>query len=144
MELHTASEAVSLARQLEEEAASFYREAAARFSQHGEAFEAFAAENGKHATQIQRVYFGVITDAIEGGYAFNLDPDRYVIDAGVPEAAADALGRAAAIEEATILFYTEAADQSRPLMADLPRAFDQVARKHSRRKEALEGMTSSA
>jgi hypothetical protein len=49
--------------------------------------QSFAAENGKHVTQIQRAYNSVITDAIEGAYAFDVDVDEYRVAAEVPAGA---------------------------------------------------------
>ena len=43
----------------------------------------------------------------------------------------------AANEETIIAFYRAAADSSRDLLADVPRAFDRIASKRSRRAETL-------
>jgi hypothetical protein len=46
---------------------------------------------------------------------------------------ADALHKSIAIEEKIINFYSDAAGQSDTLMADVPRAFRQVAKKREAR-----------
>jgi hypothetical protein len=43
----------------------------------------------------------------------------------------DSVKRAIAIEDTIIKFYSDAAEQSKPLLADVPRAFALVARKRS-------------
>lgn len=138
MELRTASQAFSTAKTLEAESASYYESLAAEFSEHAELFGALAKENHRFVTQIERVYYGVITDAIEGGFAFDMDVDEYTFDTAVPDDVASAAARALEIEDKIIGFYTQAADQSRALMADLPRAFDQVVKRRRRRLPELE------
>jgi rubrerythrin len=139
MMIHTASEGITLARQLENDSAKFYEDLAGKYAPDAETFQAFAGENKKFVSQIDRAYYGVITDAIEGGYAFNLDPDKYRLSTGLPENAgyADALKQAAAMEEKITGFYTEAAEQSRGLMADVPRTFLLVMKKREARKAKI-------
>ena len=66
MTLNTTSQVISLARKLEEDSAGFYHDLAQRHDKHGETFLAFAKENRKNVVQIERAYYGVITDALEG------------------------------------------------------------------------------
>ena len=139
MMLHTASESISLARKLENDSAKFYEDVSRKYTQDAETLLSFSAENKKYVVQIDRAYYGVITDAIEGGYAFNLDPEKYILDTGIPEKASytDLLKQAVAIEDKIIGFYTDAARQSDSLMADVPRAFRQVVKKRESRLEKL-------
>ena len=53
---------------------------------------------------------------------------------------ADALAQAVALEEKTLRFYADAAEQSKSLMADVSRAFVMVAKKRASRKQQLESM----
>jgi rubrerythrin len=140
MIIHTASEGITLARKLENDSAKFYEDLAGKHARDAEVFQTFAKENKKNAAQIDRAYYGVITDAIEGGYAFNLDSDKYSIQAEIQANAsyAAALKQAAAIEEKITGFYTEAAEQSRGLMADVPRAFLLVVKKRESRKAKIQ------
>jgi hypothetical protein len=44
------------------------------------------------------------------------------------------------IEEKIIKFYSDAAEQSKSLMADVPRAFRMVAKKRGRRQSTLQSL----
>jgi rubrerythrin len=139
MIIHTASEGITLARKLESESAGFYEDMARKYSKDAAVLQSFAQENKKNVAQIDRAYYGVITDAIEGGYAFNLDADKYVLKTALTENAgyADALKQALAMEDTITAFYTEAARQSQGLMADVPRTFLLVVKKRAARIEKL-------
>jgi len=135
MILHTASQGVTLAKKLETESAQFYEDSAKRYDTCAEAFHAFAKENRRNVDDIQRTYYGVITDAIESGFCFDLNEDNYALEVEVSRGAslARALTKAVAMEQQIIKFYNDAAEQSRPLMADVPRVFSLIARKRASR-----------
>jgi hypothetical protein len=139
MILHTASEGITLARKLENDSAGFYEELARRNQQHVESFLAFARENKKNIAHIDRVYYGVITDAIEGSYAFNMESDKYTLDSSSSKTKSnpEMLKQALLIEGKIIEFYSDAAEQSQSLMADLPRAFTMIAKKRNNRISSL-------
>jgi rubrerythrin len=139
MIIHTASEGISLSRQLENDSADFYEKLAQLYNKNAETFLSFAKENKKNTVQVDRAYYGVITDAIEGGYALDLETDNYIIDTTVSEGTdyADVLKHAVEMEETIVNFYTDAAEQSRALLADVPRAFTLIARKRKSRIEKL-------
>jgi len=139
MILHTASEGVTFAKKLENDSAEFYEKLAQRSTGNAETLLSFAKENRKYVTQVESAYYGVITDAIEGCFAFNIDPDDYVLKTTVDDGAdyTGALKQAVEIEETIIRFYTDAAEQSKSLMADVPRAFMLIARKRAGRLEKL-------
>lgn len=143
MKLHTTSETVSFVKELEEKSAKFYEDLAQRYSKHEDVLLSYAKENNKYFSQIQRAYYSVITDAIEGGYAFDLEVDDHTLDTELPEEASysDALDKAVEIEEKMIRFYTVAAEQSMSLMADVPRNFKIVARKRQKRIQQLKSRT---
>jgi len=143
MKLHTASETVSFVKELEEKSAKFYEDLAQRYPNNEDVFLAYAKENRKYSTQIQRAYYSVITDAIEGGYAFDLEADDHTLDTELPEQASysAAVDKAVEIEEKMIRFYTVAAEQSMSLMADVPRNFKIVARKRHKRIQQLQSWT---
>ena len=145
MILHTASEGISFARKLENDSAEFYEELAQKLTSGVETFLAYAKENKKNIAQIEQAYYGVITDAIEGGYAFNIDTDRYVLKTAFPDRADDAgvFNRATEIERTIIKFYSDAAEQSRSLMADIPRTFMIIARKRESRLAKLASLVKS-
>lgn len=144
MKLCTASETLSFIRELEEKAAGFYEDLARRFPENGEDFLSFAKENRKYNKQIQMAYQSVITDAIEGCYAFDLEPDNYTFETDFPQDAglADAASKALAIENKIVGCYNDGADQSMSLLADIPRNFKIVVRKRNNRIEKLNALIS--
>ncbi|MGD9675750.1 MAG: hypothetical protein AB7V19_03595 [Candidatus Bipolaricaulia bacterium] len=144
MLIHTASEGISFAKALEEEAATFYETAAERLP--GLRDRGYAEENRRFAHTIQRVYQEVITDAIEGGYCFELETDEYTLPLWDRAAgsANDALRHAISIEKVMIAFYSKARDQAEGLMADIPRAFGVIVRKRRGRLEDLEAWAAGA
>jgi len=142
MNLHTASEIISFAKKLENESAKFYEGLAERYSKDKDVFLAFAEENGKNVTQIERAYYGVITDAIESCFAFDIEPDEYMFSTELADNASysNALNKAEEIEQKMVNFYSDAAEQSKSLMADVPRIFAIVARKRSNRIPKLKSL----
>jgi hypothetical protein len=142
MKLQTTSETISFVKDLEEKSAKFYEDVFQRYSKDEDVLLAFAAENRKYFKQIQRAYYSVITDAIEGCYAFNLNSDDYEFETALAEGStyADALSRAIKIEEKILDFYNVAADQSMSLMADIPRNFKIVAKKRKKRIPTLQSL----
>lgn len=142
MKLQTASSVISLARELEGKAAEFYENLAQRYADGKDAFLAFAKENKKNVVQIERAYYGVISDALEGCFAFDLESDDYTIETALADNAdySEALGRAVKIEETVVNFYTTAAEQSKSLMADVPRAFMLIVKKRNERIDGLRSL----
>jgi hypothetical protein len=141
MELCTTSETISFAKELEEKAGEFYEALAQRFEE-AKDLSACKEENRKYAVQIQRAYQSVITDAIEGCFAFKLESEDYGIDTDLPEGIGfkEAVRKALSLEETIVDFYTTAAEQSMSLMADIPRTFKIVVRKRGGRLDRLKGM----
>jgi len=139
MKLNTASEGITLANKLENESAEFYEGLAQKYVKEADTFLSFAKENKKNVVNLQRTYFGVITDAIEGCFCFDLDPDEYTLETKLTKETgySDVLRKALGMEEKIIKFYSDAAEQGRSLMADVPRAFILVAKKRSSRLEKL-------
>ena len=139
MTINTCSGAMSFAKELENESSKFYQKLSERFTKEKDLFLSFAKENGEYITQIERAYYGVISDAIEGCFAFNIAPEKYGFKTELSEKAAltDVLKSALEIEEKMITFYSDAAEQSKSLMADVPRAFKMVAKKRDLRKGKL-------
>ncbi len=142
MKLHTTSEVISLARKLEMESASFYEELAKRHDKDSQVLQSFARENRTNITQVEQAYYSVISDAIEGCFAFDLEADSYICQTVLTDniSYADALKSAVKIEETILEFYLDAAEQSKLLMADVPRAFIQVANKRKKRAAELKSL----
>jgi rubrerythrin len=135
MNINTCSQVVSLARELEQKASGFYKELARRWPQKEDFFLGLAGENENYVTLVERAYYGVISDAYEGCFAFDMNPEEYFITTELPQEVdfSQAIRAALALEEKLIGFYKEAARQSKSLMADVPRAMELVARKRSER-----------
>jgi rubrerythrin len=142
MKLQTASSVISFARELEGESAKFYEDLAQRFAEGEDSFLSFAEESRKYIVQIERAYYGVITDAIEGCFAFDMESDDYTIETALAEKTgySDALCQAIEMEEMLVKFYTDAAEQSQSLMADVPRAFMLIVRKRNDRLAKLRSL----
>ncbi|MFC1939359.1 hypothetical protein ACFLXO_01580 [Chloroflexota bacterium] len=142
MMLNTCSGIISFARELENCAAKFYKDLSQKHSEDAEVLLSFARENQKNIKEIERTYYGIISDAIEGCYAFNVDIDEYEFTTELEAKAsyADAIVQAMEMEEKIIKFYSDAAEQSRSLMADIPRAFTRIAKKRDQRKQQLESL----
>jgi len=98
--------------------------------------------NRKNIVQIERVYYGVISDAIEGCFSFKIHPDEYINEIDLTENTrySDALNGIIEMEEKTIEFYSDAADQSESLLADVPRVFTIISKKRSNRIPKLESL----
>lgn len=135
MRIHTSSEGVTLARRLETESAEFYEKTAQQHPEVADAFRAFADENRKSIKHIERTYYGVISDAIEGGYCLDLESDDFTFDSTIQPSSAHDLSvkQAKQIEQCILSFYTTAEEQMAALMADLTRAFGQQAKKRRKR-----------
>ena len=67
--------------------------------------------------------------------AFEIDSDEYEIETSLGDKAsyADAVAQAIKIENKIKKFYEDAAEQSKSLMADVPRIFVRIARKRDER-----------
>ena len=105
-------------------------------------FLSFAGENRKFVKTITRTYYSVISDALEGGYAFDLDTDSYRFDSMVRNESTDdaVLTQAVELENSIVTFYTDAANQSKSLMADLPRQFELIVKKRHKRIRQLRAL----
>ena len=136
MRLHTASEVISLSRRLEGESADFY-ERLCQYHRDDDLWHGFAAENRRNITQVERAYYGVISDAIEGGFAFDIDGSEYEPGVTAPAGYADGLEEAAGLEELIARFYTTAGAQSQSLLADIPRLFNTIAKKRAARVQLI-------
>ena len=142
MRLHTSAEGMTLARKLENESAKFYEDLAQRYAEYADTFLSFVKENKRNVVDLDRTYNWAITDAIEGCFCLDIDPDDYTFETGLDKDASfsDTLSKAMEIEERIIKFYSVAAEQSKPLMADVPRAFSLVAKKRSNRLAKLKSL----
>lgn len=139
MKLRTASETLSFLRELEEKEAKFFEEIAEKFKEKEADFLNLAKENRKFNAQIQMAYQSVITDAIEGCYAFDLDAEQYTFDPEPVQNLSEAVQEILAIEEKILSCYEKGREQSKSLLADVPRNFKIVSRKRMQRMEKIKG-----
>jgi rubrerythrin len=139
MQLNTSASVISFAKQLEADSAAFYEKMAERYPKGKEVFLTFSKENGNYATMVQRAYYGVITDAIEGCFAFSVETDKYAFreEPAKETGFAEVLNQAIDMEQELISFYTDAAEQSKAFMADVPRTFLIVVKKRKGREDKL-------
>ena len=141
MNLNTASAAVRFAKRLEDDSRSLYERVSAGYPEWQEALAPFIRENKRNVGSIDRAYIGVVSDALDTQFAFEgIDTDDYGLATELSDSPAETLERLAANEETIIGFYRAAADSSRDLLADVPRAFDRIASKRSRRVGALRAL----
>jgi len=142
MQLKTASEVISFAKDLEEYSAQFYHELAQRAIGDSETWLSFVKENRKNIIQIERAYYGVITDALESCFAFDINRDEFTFKTELPPEVsyAQAWNQVVKMEEKIIEFYSDAAEQSKSLLADVPRVFTMVAKKRGNRILKLESL----
>jgi rubrerythrin len=142
MGLNTASAVISFARKLEEDGIRLYEGLAQQYPQDKETWLALARENKKNIAQVERAYYEVITDALEGCFSFEMSTDEYTFEKELKEDTSytDALDHALSMENRVIEFYSEAAKQSESLLADVPRALMLVAKKRGDRCSMLRSL----
>jgi rubrerythrin len=139
MQLNTSASVISFAKQLEADSAAFYEKMAERYPKGAELFLTFAKENKNYTMMIERAYYGVISDAIEGCFAFSVQTDKYTFEREPAKGLGytDVLNQAIDMEQKLVSFYTDAAEQSKAFMADVPRTFLIVAKKRKNREDKL-------
>ncbi|MGD2147868.1 MAG: hypothetical protein PVH41_14320 [Anaerolineae bacterium] len=144
----TASAVISLAEELEDEAAAFYEQLAERFTDQEVAFLGFVKEGTKNKTLVVRTYRETISDALEACFSFEgVDLGAYRTPAeGIDPSTgyAEALVSAIEREERAIRFYDEMAERSQSLMATIPMAFKRVAKTRGKRKLELQALLDEA
>ncbi len=142
MELNTASAAVRFAKHLEDESRQVYERASERYPEWQGTLAPYIRENKRNVGSIDRAYIGVVSDALDTQFAFEgIDTDDYALITDLPDSPDQVIAVLTANEDTIIAFYSAAADSSRDLLADVPRAFDRIASKRSHRAEALTALT---
>lgn len=145
--LNTASAVISFYGRLEDQAGKFYADLAQKYVEDRETFLAFAKESGKHKEIVSRAYQEVITDAIEAGFSFaGLNESDYQVKTELLGAMSypDALQIALELEEKIHRFCIDASERSRSLLADIPQAFERVAKRKGERKLKLKELYDNA
>ena len=141
MRLNTTSEAISFLRELETKSAAFYESMANAHPSDEAFFLGLVKENKKNIVNIERTYFGAITDALEGCFAFDIDRSEYEItDTSPKDNYSEDLSAALEMEGRITRFYLDAAAQSKGLMADVPRVMERIARARGERHKKLKAL----
>jgi rubrerythrin len=143
MKLNTASSAISFSKKLEEDSLRLYEQLAPEYPEGRETFLSLAEENRRNEKAVARAYYGVISDALEGGFSFdNMETDDFSYETGLPQDASYlvVLDMVIAMEEKIMAFYSTAAEASKSLLADVPRAFERIARRRGERIEKLRAL----
>lgn len=145
MRLNTTSETISFLRELETKSADFYQSMASTYSELETFFLNISKDNRKNISTIERTYFGVITDALEGCFAFDIDRSEYEI----PDATAtgnynDDLTASLQFEDKIAKFYTDGAQQAKGLMADVPRVMERIGKARIERRKRLAELLENA
>jgi len=140
----TCSAIISFAEKLESNSSKFYEELAEKSEENKETFLAFAKEGMKNKVLVTRTYQETITDALEACF-IQIDLSNYLAETTLKEDMSylDALKMAIELEEKASKFYFDAAEQSKSLLATIPRAFRKVAEKRQNRKPKLKSLVES-
>lgn len=138
MELSTASSVISQVSKIEQESAAFYREFAKEYDELKELFLSFVEENKKNERAVKRAYYNVVSDALETNFSFKgLRTDLTMPIFTNVSSIHDVLDTSIVMETGIEKFYRQAADLSKALMADVPRAMERVAKHRVARVEKL-------
>ena len=141
MELNTAAAVISYISKIEREAAQFYEKWAGVHEELRDLFSSFVTENKKNESNIKRVYYSVVSDALETGFSFKGLKADVVIPLVEDEASySDILKASMDLEGSIMEFYEKAAGLSKSLLADVPRAMERVAKAREKRREKLSSL----
>ncbi len=140
MRLHTASEVISLLRLRENETGEYYELLAKSTAEHSTTLKGLAQENRTNVVAVQRAYNNVISDALEGGYAFDMDSKDLDVTLARNDSFSGAVEAAVSMETTMARAYSIAADQSRALLPDVSRAMSLVASKRQARIQKLRAL----
>ncbi len=140
----TCSAIISFAEKLESNSSKFYEELAEKYEENKEIFLAFAKEGRKNKVLVTRTYQETITDALEACF-IQINLSNYLAETTLKEDMSylDALKMAIELEEKASKFYFDAAEQSKSLLATIPRAFRKVAERRNNRKPKLKSLVES-
>jgi len=135
----TASAVVTFAAQLEVACKALYEAMARTYEKEQDILRELAKENAKNEKLVRRTYYEVVSDALETGFCFEgLDLSDYTVDYRLENKSySEAVTMALSIEDKAQQFYQIAAEESKSLLADLPKAFEKLVRQREDRKAML-------
>ena len=138
MELKTASSVINYLAGIESQSANWYTRHARNHSNLEALFRTFAGENHKFAKRLKKAYYSGVTDALETNFSFQgLEAGVEIPQTVETTTAGQLLVLSLELEKSVRSFYLEAADLSRDLLADVPRAMERVGRARDKRIDAL-------
>ena len=139
----TASQVIGFASRLEERSSELYLSLANELPDHADVLQSYSNACKKHAKQIERTYRGVISDALETGFAFDINEDDFPIQESMPndKGEASTYQQVQDMEEFPMRFNREAARQSEALLADITKLFLLIAERRYNRLSELSGLT---
>lgn len=137
-ELNTTSSVISYISKIEWESADFYVKWASEHEELRESFLSFAKENKKYEKSIKRAYYNAVSDALETNFCFKgLRADVVLPSLKEEASSSEVLKASISMENSIQIFYKEAAEISRDLLADVPRAMQRMANSRNGRIEKL-------
>jgi hypothetical protein len=136
VKLHTASELISLARRLEDESAGFYEKLASN-ERNPQPWYDYVKENGQNVKNVQRAYNSAISDALESGFAFDVEASDFEFSVPTQASHSEIVKGAIDIETKMARLYEIAAEQSQSLLPDVSRAMKVIHRKRQMRLDML-------
>lgn len=143
--LHTTSAFITFHGELEDKIKGFYESLAVidKYSAGRETFLSFSKENKKHKDMILRTYREVISDALEAAFPLmDLDESDYEIKTKIMEDMRfqDIMKKAIEIEKKSYKYCRDAGKSTSGLLADIPLAFEWVARRKTIRISKLKDL----
>lgn len=134
MELKTASSVINYIASIERQSADWYADHARRHPDFESLFQTFAGENKKFSKRLKKAYYSGVTDALETNFSFQGLEASVAIPESVESATAEQLlACSLQLEKSIQSFYLRAAELSRDLLADVPRAMERVGRSRQAR-----------
>jgi hypothetical protein len=141
MILHTASEVISLIRRLEEETASFY-DRLSKQGRDGELWQSYVKDNRQNFKTVERAYYNVISDALDGTFAFDIEDAGLLLDLdwSASQPYRQAIEKAINAEKKIADLYSLAPKQSQSLLPDVSRAMKTIGQKRKTRIDRIEAL----
>lgn len=145
IELNTAASVISFISKIEQDSADLYELWGRRYKELKEIFFSFAKDNRKNEKTIKRAYYSVVSDALETNFCFKglIKTDVTMPLIGEEASSSEALKASIKLENSIQTFYAKAAETSKALLADVPRAFERAAKSRKTRLERLSTLPGS-
>lgn len=144
MQLRTTSETLSFIKDKEHQLIEMYILIKNRFPEFDTTglLSTSIKEIKGYIQELDRSYYSVITDALEGCFGFDLTAETYSTDADISKDhnCKECLQKVINAEKTLLALYKDAADQSASLLADVPRAMRIIYRKRTSRLEKINAL----